>query len=174
MTKGFGWRRHTVWKTEDTTQAFIYFTGRGINKHIKNRYFWNDDNFKEFIKQVQLHLIEMISLKDQAPNYNCAVRALNNIHKSDYMEATGNSDLMIKQPMIKQEDSSEDSPTYSYTPPTLTPMKHVSLPKGTGQGKDGKHTYVDRRRMAQRTYSSRRDSPVMVRLLQDIVAAQDK
>jgi len=32
----------------------------------------------------------------------------------------------------------------------------------------------DRRRMAQRTHSSRRDSPVMVRLLQEIVAAQDK
>lgn len=30
-----------------------------------------------------------------------------------------------------------------------------------------------RRRMAQRTHSSRRDSPVMVRLLQEIVAAQD-
>jgi len=33
---------------------------------------------------------------------------------------------------------------------------------------------VQRRRMAQREFSSRRDSPVMVRLLQEIVAAQDK
>jgi len=32
---------------------------------------------------------------------------------------------------------------------------------------------TDRRRMAQREFSSRRDSPVMVRLLEEIVAAQD-
>merc|ERR1711964_130808 len=31
-----------------------------------------------------------------------------------------------------------------------------------------------RRRMAQREFSSRRDSPVMVRLLEEIVAAQNK
>merc|ERR1711964_956695 len=31
-----------------------------------------------------------------------------------------------------------------------------------------------RRRMAQREFSSRRDSPVMVRLLEQIIAAQDK
>jgi len=33
---------------------------------------------------------------------------------------------------------------------------------------------VQRRRMAQREFSSRRDSPVMVRLLEEIIAAQDK
>jgi len=33
---------------------------------------------------------------------------------------------------------------------------------------------INRRRMAQREHSNRRDSPVMVRLLQEIIAAQDK
>jgi len=46
----------------------------------------------------------------------------------------------------------------------------VNYKKGSYQVKD---TRSRQRRMAQRQFSRRRDSPVMVRLLEEIVAAQD-
>jgi len=46
--------------------------------------------------------------------------------------------------------------------------------KGWTKCRISAHAPPLRRRMAQREFSSRRDSPVMTRLLQEIIAAQDK
>jgi len=70
----------------------------------------------------------------------------------------------------------QDSETYAKSA-KRTPCKHPKSAKRAHAAMDAfwkDESEDDRRRMAQRTHSSRRDSPVMVRLLQEIVAAQDK
>merc|ERR1711964_59228 len=55
----------------------------------------------------------------------------------------------------------------------LSKTQNATAIENLGKIKAFKSTRKTRRRMAQREFSSRRDSPVMVRLLEEIIAAQD-
>merc|ERR1711964_836389 len=57
---------------------------------------------------------------------------------------------------------------------TLPGLEKGAGTTGTAGAGDATPPTRERRRMAQREFSSRRDSPVMVRLLEEIIAAQDK
>jgi len=74
--------------------------------------------------------------------------------------------------MKKKAEGSERFKKYSRKHPKRAANALDNI-KSAGDREDC-HYKLTRRRMAQRTYSSRRDSPVMVRLLQEIEAAQDK
>merc|ERR1711964_469671 len=101
-----------------------------------------------------------------------SLRKLHDAFKLDAMPLLGMSPaaaaLLPSRPLLKRVGGRRATTYYA-------------RPDGTGRASMGSLTpqisnsaeFSRRRRMAQREFSNRRDSPVMVRLLQQIIAAQD-
>jgi len=149
---------------DDPSQVWVKFSKKHGAGRFSNRYFKNDKNTYNFLKQCK-DALDKMDCKGNAKR-DTAINQL-----TAYM-----SDIEKNHPQIYQAATKQGARPMSNTrlPAVRAPSRMGSITAPllvNGSRRPGNNW--GRRRMAEREFSNRRDSPVMVRLLEEIVAAQD-